>query len=447
MTSDWLLDFFSFVRSELAWRFPLGFQLFFVLIIYGTAFWLPESPRWLIMKHRNHEALDVMIALDDTRARSVTWVRQDFEEIKRSIALEQSSDIKKNTKPLFRLILGVGVQAMQQLTGINIICYYLPYVLTQSVGLGGSRARLLAAVNAMTYLGSTFIGLYFIERWGRRRLMMFGALGQCCCWLAITVLLSQVSNTDGYSSSQVQLGSAAVFFFFAFNCFFGAGWQGVSWLYPTEINSTRYRITGMSYGVATNWLINFGVVFVTPLGIAKLGSQFYVIWTILNALMVPIIWIFYPETAGRSLEDLDRVFEAHPTIWAFTHLSMVSRRPPPGLSGGIPEVIEGVEMEGLPELEMARLRFYGFEQATVASRPSSGGLSQIEIRNGNRTRNRQAEGHPGILVEDSFTVEDGRSDGADVGHSEGIDLTHASTVQSSQTGPSLGPQTSTRPML
>lgn len=447
MTSDWLSDLFSFVPSELAWRFPLGFQLFFVLIIYGTAFWLPESPRWLIMKDSNHEALDVMIALDDSRARSVTWVRQDFEEIKRSIALEQSSDSKRNTKPLFRLILGVGVQAMQQLTGINIICYYLPYVLTQSVGLEGSTARLLAAVNAMTYLGSTFIGLFFIERWGRRRLMMFGALGQSFCWLAITVLLSQASNADGYSTPQVQLGSAAVFFFFAFNCFFGAGWQGVSWLYPTEINSTRYRITGMSYGVATNWLINFGVVFVTPLGIAKLGSQFYVIWTILNALMVPIIWIFYPETAGRSLEDLDRVFEAYPTVWVFTHRGMISRRPPPGLSGGIPEIIEGVEMEGFPDFEMRRLEFYGIEQATVASRPPSGGPLQIDIRNGNGARHRQDEGHPGTLVENSLTVEGSRGDDIDLDQSEGVDLTQAFTVQSSQTGPSLGAQISTRPLL
>lgn len=277
--------------------------------------------------------------------------------------------------------------------------------------------------------------------------MMFGALGQCCCWLTITVLLSQASVAEDYSFRQEQLGSAAVFFFFGFNCFFGAGWQGVSWLYPTEINSTRYRIAGMSYGVATNWLINFGVVFVTPLGIAKLGSQFYVIWTILNALMVAIIWMFYPETAGRSLEDIDRIFESHPTIWVFTHPSMVSRRPPPGLSGGIPEVIEGVEIEGLPEFELDRLHLYGVEQATVASRPPSGGPLQIEIRSGNGVRHRQAEGHPGSLVENSFTVEGGHSDGIDLGHGESIDLSQASTVRSSQTGPSLGPQISTMPLL
>ena len=216
---------------------------------------------------------------------------------------------------------------MQQLSGINVVCYYLPYVLTESVGLNGSKARLLAAVNAMTYLGSTFIGLAFIERWGRRRLMMFGALGQLGCWLAITILLKSAFTAGLGTTRQQHFGSAAVLFFFLFNCFFGASWQGVSWLYPTEINSTQNRISGMSYGVATNWLINFGVVFVTPLGIAKLGSLFYAMFAAFNGVMVPIIYFFYPETAGRSLEDIDGMFEAHPTVWVFTNKSMTDRKP------------------------------------------------------------------------------------------------------------------------
>ena len=385
------------------------------------------------MKHKDSKALDVMIALEGARTRENEIVKRDFDEIKQSIALEQSPDTKRNTKPLFRLTLGIGVQAMQQLTGINIICYWLPYVLTESVGLEGSTARLLGAVNAMTYLGSTLIGLYLIERWGRRRLMMFGALGQCCCWLSITILLSQAEEIYEFSPKLRQLGGAAVFFFFLFNCFFGAGWQGVSWLYPTEINSTQYRICGMSYGVATNWLINFGVVFVTPLGIAKLGPQFYIIWTVLNALMVPIIWIFYPETAGRSLEDIDRMFEAHPTIWAFTHFSMISRRPPIYLSGDPAGIVEPVELTEFPTT-------FGIECATIARRPLSSPY-QIDIRGGSSARSRQfSEGHPGDSVGSFLTPEDSRGD-------DGGDLAQAATGLSSRTGPSLGPQVSTTPLI
>ena len=281
------------------------------------------------MKHQDDKALQVMLALEiKSVASDQSTAKRDLGEIKRSIDLEKSTIVKRETKPWFRFILGVGVQAMQQLTGINIICYYLPYVFTESVGLDGSTARLLAAVNATTYFLSTFIGLCFVERWGRRSLMMYGALGQCCCWLAITLFLRAASAAEILSTRQRQLGSAAVLFFFLFNCFFGASWQGVSWLYPTEINSTKHRIVGMSCGVAVNWLINFGVVFVTPTGIAKLGSHFYIIWTVLNGLMVPILYLFYPETAGRSLEDIDRMFQGDSTVWVFTRKSMTGRKPP-----------------------------------------------------------------------------------------------------------------------
>ena len=70
----------------------------------------------------------------------------------------------------------------------------------------------------------------------------------------------------------------------------------------------------------------------TPLGIARLGSQFYIIWTVLNGLMWPILYLFYPETAGRSLEDIDAMFEAHPTVWVFRNKSMTTRKPSPSNS-------------------------------------------------------------------------------------------------------------------
>ena len=331
---------------------------------------------------------------------------------------EQTPAVKRNTKPTFRVILGIGAQAMQQLTGINVVCYYLPYVLTESVGLDGETARLLAAVNAMTYLASTFVGLYFIERWGRRVLLMGGAFGQCCCWLAITILLHFADDEFITNAKEHQLGIAATFFFFLFNCFFGAGWQGVSWLYPTEINSTQNRIKGMSYGVATNWGINFAVVFITPLSIAKLGSQFYVIWTVLNGLMVPIIWLFYPETAGRSLEDIDRLFEANPTVWVFTSSSMVSRVPPPHLRVGDDGDMHGFEMH---DRERGESRY------------------DMDIR-AHRTDRRasvQPPDHPGALVGNSLTIVE----------EEKIGLAQSSTLVSSPTGPSLGPQVSMTPLL
>lgn len=431
----------------MSWRFPLAFQLFFALTIYLTAFWLPESPRWLILRHKHEKAKSEMLALEGQES---TAVIRDFENIKRAIDHEQTLEAKAGTKPGFRLILGIGCQAMQQLTGINVISYYLPYVLTESVGLSGPTARLLAAVNSMTYLASTFIGLFFIEKWGRRNLMMWGATGQCCCWLTITVLLSFASETAPQKAKS--LGIAATLFFFLFNLFFGAGWQGVSWLYPTEINSTKYRITGMSYGVATNWLINFAVVFITPLGVAKLKAQFYVIWTVFNAFMVIIVYVFYPETAGRSLEDIDTMFQHNPTIWAFSQPSMTTRKPATGprpITDGTPD-----EDGYTQELDEVHTHFHN-DQNTPAEISNGTGPFKVSISSIPRVastgalpesftasvRHRQA--HPGNPVPGSLSLTPGNKDST-----QGSDMTQVPSVLSSHTSPSLlGPQTSTKPLI
>lgn len=405
------------------------------------------------MKHQDDKALAVMVALEGSSVTSESsTASRDFAEIKTSIALEQSPTVKRETKPWFRLILGIAVQAMQQFTGINIICYYLPYVLTESVGLDGSKARLLAAVNAMTYLGSTFVGLAFVERWGRRRLMMYGALGQCCCWLAITLLLDSASTVGLSLSRQQQLGSAAVLFFFLFNFFFGASWQGVSWLYPTEINSTQNRISGMSYGVATNWLINFGVVFVTPLGIARLGSQFYVIWTVLNGLMLPIIYLFYPETAGRSLEDIDGMFEAHPTVWVFTNKSMTSWKPSTS-NGSQDSGEDAATCRTVEDSAVFSRNVSGIELASLANlrhRQACGGMTPLRsmtpVQNDVRL-----EGDGTVANQAAEAQEEGET-GADAGENDedanviSLQLLGRATMLSERVS-TLGPQVSSTALL
>lgn len=97
----------------------------------------------------------------------------------------------------------------------------LPLVLQNSVGLSNNLSRLLAACNSVSYLAFSFIGLLLIERAGRRHLMMWGAAGQCVCYILIAALLSQASNTD----KDATFGAAATAFFFLYYVFFGICWQ------------------------------------------------------------------------------------------------------------------------------------------------------------------------------------------------------------------------------
>lgn len=183
----------------------------------------------------------------------------------------------------------------------------------QSVGLSETLARLLAACNSVSYLIAGTIGVINIERWGRRKLFMICALGQGLCYLLITVLL-RFNEKEGYPYSK-EVASASIAFFFLYYVFFGAGFQGIPWLLPVELNSLSMRTKGAALGTATNWAINFLVVEITPIGVQNLRWRFYIIWTVMNLLFVPTIYFFYPETANRQLEDMDMYFRENESLF------------------------------------------------------------------------------------------------------------------------------------
>lgn len=105
--------------------------------------------------------------------------------------------------------------------------YYLPTVLIKSVGLTNTLARLLAACNSVSYLLFSFIGVPNVEHWGRRKMLMYAATGQCFCYLIITVLL-RYNEKPGYAHT-TQVAEASIAFFFLYYVFFGIGFQGVPW--------------------------------------------------------------------------------------------------------------------------------------------------------------------------------------------------------------------------
>ncbi|KAJ9631780.1 hypothetical protein H2203_000180 [Taxawa tesnikishii (nom. ined.)] len=338
--SNWVTYGFSFLGGAVSWRVPLALQFIFIFILYGTVPWLPESPRWLMARGRIEEAEKILADLERTDVIDPYIITQS-KEIQYAVNYERENGVRwrdlmrgrtgnaGGTGTIRRLILGMGTQAMQQLSGINVTSYYLPTVLISSVGLSNGMARLLAACNSVSYLLFSLIGIPNVERWGRRKMMMYAAAGQCFCYLIITVCIYYTEAPGWVGTERGQkIASASIAFFFLYYVFFGIGWQGVPWLYPTEINSLSMRTKGAALGTATNWIFNFMVVEITPPGIETLQWRFYIIWTIFNFAFVPTVYLFYPETAGRSLEDLDRYFRENHNVFVFTDKDAISEKRP-----------------------------------------------------------------------------------------------------------------------
>ena len=195
----------------------------------------------------------------------------------------------------------------QQLTGINVLCYYLPLVLHKSVGLPELASRLLATGNAVLYMFGTAACVFFIERLGRRPLLMSMAAAQSIAMVGISI-----STEIGHDGGALIPGIVATVFITFYFLAFGFGWVATPWLYPAEVNSLGMRTKGAALATACDWLFNYFVVQTTPIGIHYLKWGLYLVYAILNACFVPIIYYFVVETAGKSLEQIDRWFAANP---------------------------------------------------------------------------------------------------------------------------------------
>jgi len=303
MLSYWIDLGLSFAPGEVAWRFPIAFQIFFALIILFFILGLPESPRWLILKGREAEAVTVLAALSDL-SEDDEYVQSEFAAIKDSVIEMSQGSFREvftmgKDRNFHRAALGYVNQMFQQISGINLITYYAATIYEQQIGLSGLLSRILAACNGTEYFIASWVAVFTIERVGRRPLMLFGAVGMSVSMVVLAISTS-FKNTAG--------GIAAAVFLFVFNTFFAIGWLGMTWLYPSEIVPLRIRAPSSALSTSANWIFNFMVVMITPIAFANIAYQTYIIFAVINAFIVPCVYFFYPETAYRSLEEMDDIF-------------------------------------------------------------------------------------------------------------------------------------------
>lgn len=317
--SNWLTLGFSFAPKDVAWRFPLAFQIFFTFSIYALCPFLPDSPRLLIRKGRYEEAYEVIAALEGHGATPDSpSVHTQFNIIKSVLNREHIStyswwQLLSGHGPagvLRRMILGAWMQAMNH-SGINVTSYYMTYIFINALAISTLLSRILAAAGSVEYLFFACLAYFVIERYGRRKVMMVSAAACSTCWIVIAIAL----GISTHSGNLYMLGIVAVSFFFVFFASFGMGVLGVPWLYPTEINALEMRIKRASLAMAANWILNYMVVQVTLPGIDNLSWKFWIIWAVICFAFIPIIYFFYPETANRTLEDIGRLFESEPVIF------------------------------------------------------------------------------------------------------------------------------------
>ncbi|CRG85798.1 Sugar transporter STL1 [Talaromyces islandicus] len=308
----------SLYTNGFQWRFPIAFQIVFAIFLIIMCFCLPESPRWLASHGREQEALDIVCVLRNGTPEDEK-VHAEFTEIKDAIALEQEEtgswkDCFKDGGVMGwqRVAIACSVQALQEFTGTNIITYYAPYVMVHSVGLNSHQSLLLSGGLQLWFLVASLLPWFVIDKIGRRRLFIIGSLGMGACMLIAGLTIKAGGKNNG-------IGTVVVLYMF--QAFFTWGWMSNMWAYPSEILPIRIRQTGSALSVVWQWLITFLVVEITPVGIQNIGWKLYIVFCILNWATIVVVWFWYPETAGRSLEQIDFLFASQSSLRQVVKLS------------------------------------------------------------------------------------------------------------------------------
>ncbi|TID23630.1 monosaccharide transporter [Venturia nashicola] len=306
-------------RNTGSYRIPIALQMLWALILAIGLFLLPESPRYFVKRGRLDKAA---IALGKIRgqAQDSDYIQQELAEIVANHEYElqvipQGSYINSwmncfrgslfvSSSNLRRTILGTSLQMMQQWTGVNFI-FYFGTTFFQTLGTI-DNPFLIGLITTLVNVCSTPLSFWAIERFGRRPLLIWGALGMVICQFIVAI----IGVTDGDNPNAVK---AMIAFICIYIFFFATTWGPGAWVVIGEIFPLPIRSRGVGLSTASNWLWNCIIAVITPYMVgadkANLGAKVFFIWGSLCALCFIYAYFLIPETKGLTLEQVDRMME------------------------------------------------------------------------------------------------------------------------------------------
>lgn len=294
-----------------SWRFPLSFQVAPAIILTCSVWFLPESPRWLIEKGREGEGRSVLTRLHlNQNAANNQLLEHELFQIQESLASEKQSAVRSWRQFLLsprwrhRILLACGLQVFTQCSGTNVISNYGPR-LFKALGLTPSTSLMIIGLWGALALFWNTVFMLFIDKVGRRKLLIPSLFGMGAALCIEAILARYIDFSDPNANPHALRAAIAMFFVFSF--FFTALGM-ISWIYQSEIFPTPLRARGSSMATATNWSVSLIFAQCSPIALKNIGSNYFYCFVAFNWAAMVVVWAFYPETAGCSLEEVEEVF-------------------------------------------------------------------------------------------------------------------------------------------
>ncbi|KAI4281648.1 MAG: hypothetical protein L6R35_005600, partial [Caloplaca aegaea] len=305
-----------------------GLQMIPAIGLFCAMFFLPESPRWLARKDRWDEAHTVLTLVHSKGDPDSPFVRRELAEIREMVEFEKhNSDITylELLKPhmINRTHIGVFTQIWSQLTGMNVMTlqkkvYYITYVFLMA-GVRGNANLVASSIQYVINVVMTVPALLYIDRWGRRPTLLVGAALMMTWLFANAGILASyghyagpagVANTPAASWEVSGPPSKAVIACsYLFVASYAPTWGPVSWIYPPELYPLRVRGKAVALATSANWAFNFALGYFVPPSFVNIKWQTYLVFGVFCFSMLVHTFFLFPETAGKTLEEVVDIFE------------------------------------------------------------------------------------------------------------------------------------------
>ena len=273
--------------GAMEWRWQLGVAAAPAFLFLVMLFGIPQSPRWLATQHRIDEARSVLTLL---RASNY---EEELKEIVDSIHLERS----QGSEPLFQrkfrypIFVAITTGVFNQLSGINAILYYLPFIF-MAAGFSKLSGDLQAVAIGAMNLFATLLAMTFIDKLGRKVLLLVGSAGTALCLAGVAMIFFTQRNQDWL----VWILVGYIFFF--------APLGAVVWVYIGEIFPNTVRSKGQALGSSSHWIMNAIISALFPVVAKTSGAYPFVFFAAMMVLQFFMVSFFYPETKGFTLEEM-----------------------------------------------------------------------------------------------------------------------------------------------
>lgn len=303
--------------SDKQWHIPVSLQFVFGTGVVIAMFFQPESYRWLLKKGKDQKAVENLCwvrNLEPTH-QYIQWeITTVTEQIENELQMVEGSSflsrLKECTKPGIRLRIGLSILVMvfQNLSGINALNYYSPNIF-QSIGFKGGSVELLATgifgvIKAVTNYAYVLVG---VDQFGRRKTLLTGCVGTIIAMLYLAIY-TQISGSFDKDIPKDGAAYIAIVMVYIFAFFYTFSWNGVPFIYCSEILPNQLRTMGMMLAVLTQWLFQFIIVYSNPYMMSNIKYGTFYFFAACLVISWFFAWFCMPETQGITLEDMDILF-------------------------------------------------------------------------------------------------------------------------------------------